>query len=260
MGLMKAAFRVAEATKVVNLRSLYHNAQHLGRTAPDGLPVPPQRLIVLVAGTADISWFLESGKLAAKSIMDTLGKHGLGIDDFQAILDFGCGCGRVIRHWKSLEKAVVYGTDFDPRLIDWCRLNLPFAQYETNDLYPPSSFMDERFDFIYALSVFTHMPEQLQFLWMNELSRILRHGGYLLITTHGENMFEALTPDEREEYQAGRLVIRNEEAVGTNLCTACHPVSLVREVLAKEFDVIDFIPGGAKGNPHQDVFLLRKPG
>ncbi|MBF8297640.1 MAG: methylase involved in ubiquinone/menaquinone biosynthesis [candidate division NC10 bacterium] len=259
LGLLRVAFRLSEAIKVVNVRTWYRNAQYSDKAVQDRLAIPPSKLIVLVAGTADISWYLESGKLAAQSILHTLEKHKLAIDHFQAILDFGCGCGRVIRHWNSLKKVKVYGTDQDPKLIKWCRLNLPFAQCETNDLYPPLSYSDGRFDFIYALSVFTHMPEPLQFLWINELSRVLRPGGYLLITTHGQRFLEELNPNEQEEYEAGRLVVRNEEAVGTNLCTACHPLSYVREKLAKGFDMIDFIPGGAKGNPHQDVFLLRKP-
>jgi hypothetical protein len=33
----------------------------------------------------------------------------------------------------------------------------------------------------------------------------------------------------------------------------------VRNFLAKDYAVLDFIPVGAKGNPYQDVFLLRKP-
>lgn len=260
LGLLKAAFRLREAMKVANLRSLYHNLQYLGRKAPDGLPVPPQRLIVLVAGTADISWFLESGKLAAQSIIDTLEKSRLSIEDFQAILDFGCGCGRVVRHWNSLKRAKVYGTDYNRKLIKWCRLHLPFAQFEKNGLCPPLTYSDKKFGFIYAFSVFTHMPEELQLSWINELSRILRPGGYLLITTHGERYLRPLTQNEQEQFQAGQLVVRHEEAAGTNLCAVSHPARYVREKLASGFEVVDFVPGGAKGNPYQDVYLLKKPG
>jgi hypothetical protein len=42
-------------------------------------------------------------------------------------------------------------------------------------------------DCIYAISVFTHLSAELQDLWMKELRRIVRPGGHLLITTHGES-------------------------------------------------------------------------
>ena len=259
LGLLKFAFRIYEATKVAELRNLCRSIRYRKKGAPDGLPIPPLKLIVLVAGTSDISWFLEGGKLAAQSINDTLDKNGLYINDFQEILDFGCGCGRVLRWWKYLERASIYGTDCNHKLIDWCRLNLTFAQFETNDLDPPLSYTDEKFDLIYALSIFTHLPELLQLSWINELWRILRPGRYLLVTTHGGHYIGRLTKTEQNLFQAGRLIVRGERTPGTNLCTAYHPVKYVQEKLVKRFEIIDFIPSGAKGNSYQDVFLLRKP-
>jgi len=259
VGLPKAAFRIYEVIEVADLRFLYRNARYLRKATPDGLPIPPLRLIILVTGTASIPWFIQSGKDAVQSIVDTLRKNGLDIDAFQAILDFGCGCGRVTRYWDSLKRAKVYGTDYNPKAIAWCQQNLTFAQFDTNQMSPPLSYNDGKFDFIYVLSVFTHMPEALQLLWIDELSRVLVPGGYLLITTAGEGFTKKLTQNKREEFRAGRLVVKDEEAVGSNLCCAFHPPSYVREKLANGFEVIDFIPEGAKGNGGQDIFLLRKP-
>jgi ubiquinone/menaquinone biosynthesis C-methylase UbiE len=61
-----------------------------------------------------------------------------------------------------------------------------FAQFEVNGLAPPLAYEANHFDFIYALSVFTHLPESLQTAWMSELARVLKPGGYLLMTTHRE--------------------------------------------------------------------------
>src|SRR5436189_220758 len=69
----------------------------------DGLPVPPARLIMRVAGTPDVTWFLESGRLAAESIHDALERAETPLDTVASILDFGCGCGRVIRNWARLD-------------------------------------------------------------------------------------------------------------------------------------------------------------
>ena len=48
-----------------------------------------------------------------------------------------------------------------------------------------------------------------------------------------------------------------EEAVGQNNCAAFHPETYVRNVLPRDFDVVDFVPQGALGNPKQDAWLLR---
>ena len=62
----------------------------------DGLPVPPQELRYLVSGDPSYtkSSFFEMGRLCAQRIVEALKKTGVEIDGFDAILDFGCGCGR----------------------------------------------------------------------------------------------------------------------------------------------------------------------
>ena len=74
-----------------NLLSLFLNKLR-GRS-----PVPKTELIHLVTGTEDVAWFLKSGALAAESIREISAKNGIDLNRCEAILDFGCGAGRVIR-------------------------------------------------------------------------------------------------------------------------------------------------------------------
>lgn len=259
MGLLKASFRVYEVLKVMDPRTLFRNSRYLGKTAPDGMPIPPLKFIVLVLGHSDISKFLKGGEITAQSILDILQKNGVDIDEFQAILDFGCGCGRVTRRWHSLKNPAIFGTDYNQELISWCKQHLAFAQFDTNRLSPPLVYDNDRFDFVYATSVFTHLSAPLQTLWINELSRILKPGGYLLITVHGEQHLDVLTQSEKEEFAAGQLVVKNQEVAGTNMCSAHHPEEYVRRGLASGFEIVDFIPGGPKRNFDWDMFLLKKP-
>jgi hypothetical protein len=67
-----------------------------------------------------------------------------------------------------------------------------------------------------------------------------------------------LSVEERDRFAAGEVVVRWEEVAGTNLCTAFHPPSFVRERLAAGFEPVEFVAQGAKGNPHQDLFLFRR--
>jgi SAM-dependent methyltransferase len=224
--------------------------------APDGLPVPSSRLRVLVAGTADLDWFLESGALAERSIRAAADRHGVAIDEVGSMLDFGCGCGRVTRRWQAL--GGVHGTDTNPEAVAWCRRNLPFGRFETNELAPPLAFAAESFDLVYGLSVLTHHTTDLQRAWRAELRRVLRPGGLLLLTTHGGAYRERLTPPERERFDDGVVVVRWSEAQGSNLCAAYHPPGSLERLLPLGLAFLELEPEGALGNPRQDVNVIRK--
>lgn len=233
----------------------YERLQALGGGAAAG--VPPAQLRVRVAGTADLDWFLEGGRLAAETVREAARRHGRPLDEAGALLDFGCGCGRVLRHWQGLE-AVAHGSDADAAAVEWCRLNLPFARVRTNGAAPPLAYEDAVFDLVYAFSVLTHLPEELQRAWAAELRRLLRPGGLLLVSTHGERYLDRLDERERKRFAAGELVVRWEAAAGTNLCAAYHPRPVI-ERLFEPLELLDLVPEGARGNPYQDLSVLRRP-
>jgi SAM-dependent methyltransferase len=255
LGLLGPARRVRDVMGAI--RFLRPNLRYWREGAPDRLPIPPLSLRILVAGTPDIGWFLDGGRRGAESIRATLAQHGLDVARCRAILDFGCGCGRVTRHWAGLP-GEIHGTDLHPRLIGWCGRKLPFGRFRRNRLGPPLDYEDGRFDFVYALSVFTHLPEGLQHEWMAELRRVLQPGGSLLFTTHGRRYLDRLNAGEQRRFAAGELVVKSEGPPGSNLCGTYHPEAWVRTNLARGFDVLDVVPEGALGNPWQDVWLLRR--
>jgi 2-polyprenyl-3-methyl-5-hydroxy-6-metoxy-1,4-benzoquinol methylase len=249
LGLLGAAYRAYERLRAVRGGD---------SRAPDGLPLPPSRLRVQVAGTADARWFLESGRAAADSMREALERHGRRLEDFGAILDWGCGCGRVIRQLSGLG-AELHGSDANPALVGWCRENLSFARFATNEIAPPFRYGDGQFDLVYALSVLTHLPEALQGRWIGELARVVQPGGYVLLSTHGESYVGRLNGEERRAFAEGRLVVRWSQVAGTNLCTAFHPPAYVRDTLTVGWELVELVPEGARGNPHQDLVLLRRP-
>jgi len=224
-----------------------------GRAAlADGTPLPPRRLMVRVAGTADADWFVRSGRAAYDAIAAHVPLGGL-----DSVLDFGCGCGRVTRYWSGFAGTVT-GSDLDGAAVAWCRSNLPFARFEQNGLAPPLACGDESFGLVYALSVFTHLTAELQLAWRDELRRILRPGGFLLVTTHGRSYLPKLDDGERERFERGELVVRWGAVAGSNLCSAYHPEPYLRETFAQGFELLELEPEGAKGNPTQDMVLLRR--
>ena len=257
-GLLTLAHHLYPAYKyAISVRTRWDNHRFKKQWPADGLPLPPARLFYLVNGQYDIARFLANGALGSTCIRGVLSKNGRNIEDFQSILDFGCGCGRVMRHWNTLPHSRLYGTDYNAALVDWCRGALPFAQFSVNGSQGPLSYEDSQFDFVYSISVFTHLTVAQQQAWMNELWRILRPGGFLYVTVHGL-MADRLTPEEQKAFEAGEPVVFGEGHAGSNICASFCPEPFMRNVLAKNFTVVDYVPLGAQ-DAGQDVYLLQKP-
>lgn len=163
----------------------------------------------------------------------------------------------MVRHLRHLP-AELHGCDSDPVAVEWCNEHLPFASFAVNALESALDYDAGTFDLVYAFSVFTHLSPRLQGHWMRELHRVLKPGGVLVVSLHGDALFGKLTRAERTDYRAGRLVVRGGELAGTNHCAAFHPPAFVRGAFASGFEVLELTPEGATGNPPQDAWLLRK--
>jgi SAM-dependent methyltransferase len=102
----------------------------------------------------------------------------------QAILDFGCGWGRVTRFFlRDIEPDRVWGVDHYDKAIDVCKQTNPWNNFLQIAPFPPTSFATATFDLIFAYSVFSHLSESAQLAWVEEFGRLLRPGGVLIATT-----------------------------------------------------------------------------
>ena len=254
VGLLGAARQTRDIA--AGLGWLRHDRRFLRHGGDDGLPLPSARLRILATASPSVEWFIRSGQAAADSIRELLARNEVPIAEIGSMLDFGCGCGRVVRQWSNVPTKV-HGCDYNTGLVNWCRRRLPFAQFETNGLAPPLPYADASFELVYALSVFTHLPRTLQQQWMGELARVLTPNGYLIVSTHGEAYLETLTEVERNRFRDGQLVVRNDAEAGSNRCGVFFSEDYVRRHLAPGFVVRDYAPRGARGNPPQDLVLLQ---
>jgi SAM-dependent methyltransferase len=258
LGKLRLATPAWRAYEALLARRTATGAGATATTGRDGLPLPPPALMLSVAGTTDAAWFQEGGPRAVEALREILARRGLSLEQKGAILEFGCGCGRVLRHLRGLPGAV-HGSDWNARAVAWCRSALPFARFEVNRLAPPLPYADASFDLVYALSVFTHLGEDLQRPWMDELQRVLRPGGHLVLSTHGQRYADELPPRERARFAAGGFLVRRAAGAGTNLCSAFHPEAYLRGEFSRGWELLELVPEGARGNPHQDLTLLRRP-
>lgn len=214
-----------------------------------------------VGGDLRVSGFLESGREVAENIKSALTKVDKNIKNFKNILDFGCGCGRTLRWFANCASSSrFYGTDIDPEAISWCRMHLRFAAFGLNEALPPLAYSDEKFDLIYAISVFTHLNEDYQFQWLEELGRIAQPGSIVLISVIGKHRWRHLHRNDINEIQRrGFAYIRTYQMKGILpdwYQMAYHTEKYVYDHYSKYFEILDYIPRGIAD--HQDLIIARK--
>ena len=75
----------------------------------------------------------------------------------------------------------------------------------------------------------------LQVAWIDELHRILREGGLVYFSTHGNRKAaEDLTEADRELMRGGKLVVKNPNSAGMNRCAVYESRDfVVKELLGK---------------------------
>lgn len=228
--------------------------------APDKLPIPPDYLIYKTIISREVAWYLLSGNICFRCLLSTIEELNINAHKFESVLDFGCGCGRVIRNWKTFSGPNMYGSDCDRDLIGWCKKRLTnVAHFFNNKLDPPLIYPNNFFDFSYAISVFTHMTEQGQDKWLAELARVTKPGKYILLSLHGESRLSELNPEEKQQFGAGQLVVKNIGIEGSNPFGAYHPYRYVVDHFSNELELKRFIPQGEQDS-NQDIYLFQKRG
>ena len=151
-----------------NSHGFFENTE-LARLAP---PLPPEDLRAQIGAGTDPHGFLTSGEAIFLAISKLV-----NLGESRAILDFGCGCGRLLRFLSLYSgQADMVGVDVEPRHVQWACSNLKSASFAVNEKLPPLPFPSARFDTVISLSVFSHLPEPAHKAWMEELARVLALG------------------------------------------------------------------------------------
>jgi len=236
----------------------------VGEREDGGVAVPGPILRNRVHGSADRQAFLAVGRQCARDIENGLRAVGRSMAEFHSVLDFGCGCGRTLRHFTSyFRDAAFTGCDINVPLVDWCRGHLPGATFLATDPLPPLPFRDGQFDLIYLISIFTHLDESFQRQWLAELKRVSRPDGIVLISTLGEKSAAAeLPPDHLEAFRRNGSHFYRGNFKPFRLAglpdfyqAAYHSEAYIRDTWSRTFHVERFLPQGI--NRIQDLVILR---
>ncbi|MET0069691.1 MAG: class I SAM-dependent methyltransferase [Candidatus Thiodiazotropha sp.] len=219
---------------------------------------PPGNLRSRVHGDESLQDFINVGKLLSYNLFSSF----VSLTDKESgnrILDFGCGCGRVISFLaRLLGNNRFHASDIDHEAIAWCRENLAdVGEFTVNSALPPLPFENDYFDLVYSISVFTHLPEDMQTSWLAELQRITRKGGYLLLTIHGEDLAPQAIRQTLGEQGFFYSVGSGTDGLPGFYQTTFHTEQYIRRHWGSYFEIVRIVRRGILN--HQDLVICRKP-
>lgn len=192
-------------------------ADHFESRIDADIPLPPAMLRFRVTESASAKEFVRIGRACARLIDEQIVASGsIDLQQPARVLDFGCGCGRTITWFiRQYPKVEFHGADVDTEAIQWCSQQFPKGRFIANQPLPPLDYPDRHFDVVYCLSVFTHLNEEMQDAWLRELHRILKPGGLLILTVHGQNATsEIAAEDLKVLHTAGFLHKKSRKLAG----------------------------------------------
>jgi SAM-dependent methyltransferase len=220
-----------------NLRRFYHGlADRLGLFLRQRDPLmPPARLFSdadRMDGSHDQREFVWIGEATTQTFP---------IRPSDRVLEVGCGIGRMaLPLTRRLTKGGSYdGIDITPEKVDWCRRTItrrysnfhfhladmyskfynPRGQSKASEYRFP--FADATYDFVFLISVFSHMlPEDME-NYLREITRVLKPEGQCLSSYF---LFNYLTAE-------GPPLLETEE----HLLTAPDPAAPIHRIASEEF-------------------------
>lgn len=238
----------------------------------DGSEAPPK--IINFSGGGD---YLAMGRWLSRLLQERA-----GLRDAEALLDVGCGIGRLATALASEFPSLRY-EGFDPVRygISWCQkrfadkpgftfthVDLANGFYNPRGRLDPTVFRfpypDDSFDLIVATSVFTHIPFTEAAHYLAEMSRCLRSSGRAYVTLF------LLDPGAVTAIESGRAAIdfaspvpngRTAVSAQAEEAVAFEESSLAKALSAAGLESTNFYPGRWRddhGEDFQDAWLLTR--
>lgn len=241
------------------------------------LPTMPEpELQELWNGRSGIPLAIQSKSFYTK-LCDGYDRHGERSLSRARVLDFGCGWGRLTRYLaRDVAPDRLYGCDPVDGILDVCRANGVVATFARSEFLPEQLPFAERFDLVFAFSVFTHLSEAAHERCLLALHQSLQPDGILIVTVRPpaylhdcESMralLKALGPDEQASLAAPRYLFVPHGAVPT------HPqyrgegeidygetvitMAYLRERWSSLFELLEVSP--LLDDPYQVVVTMRR--
>ena len=151
---------------------------------------PPARLAGPPAGRLADGFTGHSGfELITQSrgfyrrLKDLYARHGAKPLSESRVLDFGCGWGRLTRYVaRDVEPENLFGCDPNLWILDLCKQTRVPARIAGIEEVPSALPFREKFDLIFAFSVFTHLSEETHQSCLRVIHAGLEPSGVVVLT------------------------------------------------------------------------------
>lgn len=270
----------ARLLRVVKRHNRVHRTARRLRSAI-GHVLPPRRVegipgrvhfndfMFLNSSREEVASYAARARNVLALIEEALTLAGRSFDDVGRWLDFGCGYGRVLRFLvERVPPDRVCAADVIEEGVSFCRSEFGVTALASERELDATRF--GTFDFVYAVSVITHLNERNSRAFLEVIGDSLAEGGIALFTTHGswsldhvELYGDDLVPREaelaRSVAERGIAYVRYPFSPDDYGVT-WHSKTFIEETMAELHGdaVVPFLfkPGGLDG--HQDVFAFRR--
>lgn len=241
----------------------------LGSRHVDGIPSHCHYNDFMLRSTkiSDVQSYMYHAEEFVGLLSDALVSVGKGWPDVSAVLDIGCGYGRIVRVLRQYVPA---------RRIFVCDVIEEGAKFTSQEfgvtampvLEKAAGEFDGKFDLAYALSVYTHTPDGFMARHVRLVSQSLRPGGLYVFTTqgpvsagtaerYGQTWLDkaAVARDMNERGFSFQQYPHYRSTYGMTWCNREY-VQRVVEQTDVGLDLISYAPAAHGG--HQDVWVYQK--
>lgn len=143
---------------------------------------PPEDVHAMDRGPRAVAQALEIADL----VVESLTAAGRELQKGDVVLDFGCSSGRIVAPlsawWPDIEWI---GCDPNAPAVQWAQEHVGGGRFFVSDQRPPLALDDASVDVAFAISIWSHYAESAAREWLEEMHRVIRPGGTMLLTTHG---------------------------------------------------------------------------
>jgi len=140
-----------------------------------------------------IKYYFNDGQNSAKKLFEIL-IATCKFDHLQKIrlLEFASGFGCVTRHLKkTMPQVEITACDIHKEAVDFITKRLAVSAVLSAS-QPEQLKIKSKYDAVFALSFFSHMPKTSFTRWMKQLLSFTKPGGFLVFTTHGQQSIKFL--------------------------------------------------------------------
>ena len=130
--------------------------------------------------------YLSDGWRTMVELQDALDAYGMSLRQCKSFLEFACGQGRFTRHLARIFKqSQLTVSDVVPGSVDFLHQAMGVKGfYSATD--PEAVKIPGKYDVIFVLSLFSHLPPPVWSQWLKVLHAALAPDGVLIFSTHGE--------------------------------------------------------------------------